>query len=184
MAEPVHSIAATITGDDSPGIGILARAPYPTAGRDRRDIEILDWSRQWCADSFSIGLLGHAAGGFAALEDRLAGTCGGWGSRSRCREEGIGDNPPRQDRAMTRPRPAAADPARRPGHDVITELGGNIDRSRRLSRTPLTSLELWVSRVDAKTSCTSGPGPGRRRGRGRRVGLPSGHRTAAAGASW
>ncbi|MCW5953633.1 MAG: phosphoserine phosphatase SerB, partial [Propionibacteriaceae bacterium] len=32
---------------------------------------------------------------------------------------------------------------------VIAELGGNIDRSRRLSRTPLTTVELWVSRVDA-----------------------------------
>ncbi|MGB2766354.1 MAG: phosphoserine phosphatase SerB, partial [Propionicimonas sp.] len=31
---------------------------------------------------------------------------------------------------------------------VIADLGGNVDRSRRLSRNPLTSLELWVSDAD------------------------------------
>ncbi len=145
MAEPVHSIAATITGDDSPGI--LTRLLDAIASED---IEILDLEQTVVRGRLSIGLLlGVPPEGFAALEDRLAGTCARLGLAITM-SEGIGDNPPRRDRAIVTvlgqpllTRHVALVTA------VITELGGNIDRSRRLSRTPLTSLELWVSRVDA-----------------------------------
>lgn len=145
MAEPVHSVAATITGDDTPGV--LTRLLDAAASED---VEILDLEQTVVRGRLSIGLLlGVPPAGFSALEDRLAGTCARLGLAITM-SEGIGDNPPRRDRAivtvlgqplLTRHVALVT--------RVIAELGGNIDRSRRLSRTPLTSLELWISRVDA-----------------------------------
>ena len=145
MADPVHTVAATITGDDAPGV--LTRLLDAIASDD---VEILDLEQTVVRGRLSIGLLlGLPPDGFARLEDRLAGTCARLGLAITM-SEGIGDNPPRRNRAivtvlgqplLTRHVAIVT--------NVIAELGGNIDRSRRLSRTPLTSLELWVSRVDA-----------------------------------
>ncbi len=145
MADPVHTVAATITGDDA--AGVLTRLLDAIASDD---VEILDLEQTVVRGRLSIGLLlGLPPDGFARLEDRLAGTCARLGLAITM-SEGIGDNPPRRNRAivtvlgqplLTRHVALVT--------NVIAELGGNIDRSRRLSRTPLTSLELWVSRVDA-----------------------------------
>lgn len=145
MVSPVHTVAATITGDDAPGV--LTRLLDAIASDD---VEILDLEQTVVRGQLSIGLLlGLPPDGFARLEDRLAGTCARLGL-AIAMSEGIGDNPPRRNRAivtvlgqplLTRHVALVT--------KVIAELGGNIDRSRRLSRTPLTSLELWVSQVDA-----------------------------------
>jgi phosphoserine phosphatase len=160
MAEPVYSLAATITGDDAPGQ--LSRLMEAIADFDA---EILDLEQTVVRSQLSIGiLLSVPAGGHDQLEDRLAGACARLGL-SLAITEGIGDNPPRHNRAIVtilgRPlltEHLAATTA------VINQLGGNVDRSRRLSRTPLTSIELWVSGADvaalrptlAKTAATAG----------------------------
>jgi phosphoserine phosphatase len=145
MAEPVHSVAATITGDDAPGI--LSRVMDAIAFAD---VEILDLEQTVVRGQLSIGvLLGVPPSGYGALEDRLAGTCARLGLAISM-AEGIGDNPPRRNRAIVT---VLGQPLLTRHIALITrtiaDLGGNIDRSRRLSRTPLTSLELWVSRADA-----------------------------------
>ncbi len=145
MSESARSLAATITGNDAPGL--LTRLMASIASLDA---EILDLEQTVVRGQLSIGvLLGVSEGGVEELEDRLAGACARLGL-SVAMAEGIGDNPPRHNRVIVTilGRPlltthVAVTTA------VIAEHGGNIDRSRRLSRTPLTSLEFWVSGADA-----------------------------------
>ncbi|PKQ31096.1 MAG: phosphoserine phosphatase SerB [Actinobacteria bacterium HGW-Actinobacteria-2] len=144
MSESVRSLAATITGSDAPGL--LTRLMASIASLDA---EILDLEQTVVRGQLSIGvLLGVTGDGVEELEDRLAGACARLGL-TVAMAEGIGDNPPRHNRAIVtilgRPlltNHVAVTTA------VIAENGGNIDRSRRLSRTPLTSLEFWVSGAD------------------------------------
>jgi phosphoserine phosphatase len=144
MPETARSLAATITGTDAPGL--LTRLMAAIASLDA---EILDLEQTVVRGQLSIGvLLGVPGGGVEELEDRLAGACARLGL-TVAMAEGIGDNPPRHNRAIVtilgRPlltNHVAVTTA------VIAENGGNIDRSRRLSRTPLTSLEFWVSGAD------------------------------------
>ncbi len=144
MSESARSLAATITGNDAPGL--LTRLMASIASLDA---EILDLEQTVVRGQLSIGvLLGVPGGGVEELEDRLAGACARLGL-TVAMAEGIGDNPPRHNRAIVtilgRPlltNHVAVTTA------VIAENGGNIDRSRRLSRTPLTSLEFWVSGAD------------------------------------
>lgn len=145
MTDATHSLAATITGSDAPGL--LDRLMAAIAGDDA---EILDLEQTVVRGQLSIGLLAATAPEAAmAVADRLAGTCARLGL-SVAMAEGVGDNPTRYNRAIVtvlgRPLLTAhvATTAR-----AIAELGGNVDRIRRLSRTPLTTVELWVSRVDA-----------------------------------
>ncbi|MFZ1411790.1 MAG: phosphoserine phosphatase SerB [Micropruina sp.] len=144
MPELASSLAATITGTDSPGL--LNRLMESIASADA---EILDLEQTVVRGQLSIGvLLGVPPRGHDLLQDRLAGACARLGLAVSM-SEGVGDNPPRINRAIVTilGQPLLAD------HlavttQVIAELGGNVDRSRRLSRTPLTSLELWVSAAD------------------------------------
>jgi phosphoserine phosphatase len=145
MSESARSLAATITGNDAPGL--LTRLMAAIASLDA---EILDLEQTVVRGQLSIGvLLGVPGGGVEEIEDRLAGACARLGL-TVAMAEGIGDNPPRHNRAIVTilGRPlltthVAVTTA------IIAEHGGNIDRSRRLSRTPLTSLEFWVSGADA-----------------------------------
>lgn len=145
MAEPAYSLAATITGIDAPGL--LTRVMEAVSSVEA---EILDLEQTVVRGQLSIGvLLAVPPAGHDLLEDRLAGACARLGL-SVSIAEGLGDNPPRRNRAIVTilGRPLMS------SHvavttKVIAELGGNIDRSRRLSRTPLTSLEFWVSDADA-----------------------------------
>ncbi len=145
MAETMHSLAATITGTDAPGL--LTRVMEAVASVDA---EILDLEQTVVRGQLSIGvLLGVPPGGHDLLQDRLAGACARLGLAVSM-SEGIGDNPPRHNRVIVTilGRPLLS------SHVAVTtrmiaDLGGNIDRSRRLSRTPLTSLEFWVSGAEA-----------------------------------
>jgi phosphoserine phosphatase len=145
MAETVHSLAATITGIDAPGL--LTRVMEAVASVEA---EILDLEQTVVRGQLSIGmLLGVPPGGHDLLQDRLAGACARLGLAVSM-AEGIGDNPPRHNRVIVTVlgRPLLSSQVAVTTR-LIADLGGNIDRSRRLSRTPLTSLEFWVSGAEA-----------------------------------
>lgn len=144
MADTARSLAATITGVDAPGQ--LTRVMHAIAGVDA---EILDLEQTVVRGQLSIGvLLSVPAEGHHLLEDRLAGACARLGLAVTI-AEGIGDNPPRHNRAIVTilGRPLLSSHVATTTR-IVAEHGGNIDRSRRLSRTPLTSLEFWVSGAD------------------------------------
>ena len=90
----------------------------------------------------------HKNGNAMSFTDRLAGTCARLGLTLHI-SEGMGDNPPRPKRVVVtllgRPLLARHVAA---AAQVITDHGGNIDRSRRLSRQPMTTIEFWVSHAD------------------------------------
>lgn len=137
------SLAATITGTDSPGL--LNRLLQAIAVLDA---EVLDLEQTVVRGRLSIGLLlGVSPTASDEIEDRLAGVCARLGL-SVALTEGVGDNPPRHNRAIVtvlgRPLLASHLAA---ATEAIAALGGNIDRSRRLSRRPLTTVEFWVSRA-------------------------------------
>ncbi|MFT3968750.1 MAG: phosphoserine phosphatase SerB [Micropruina sp.] len=145
MSDATYTLAATITGSDAPGL--LDRLMVAVAGSDA---EILDLEQTVVRGQLSIGLLVATAPESAmALADHLAGTCARLGL-SVAIAEGVGDNPTRHNRTIVtvlgRPLLTAHLAATA---QAIADLGGNIDRIRRLSRTPLTTVELWVSTVDA-----------------------------------
>ncbi|MFT4110983.1 phosphoserine phosphatase SerB [Propionicimonas sp.] len=144
MAESAYTLAATITGVDHPGqlTRVLDAIAYSEA-------EILDLEQTVVRGQLSIGvLLAVPAVGHDRLQDRLAGSCARLGLSVQL-AEGVGDNPPRHNRTIV----TVLGRPLRTGHlaivtRIIAEHGGNVDRSRRLSRTPLTSIEFWVSGAD------------------------------------
>lgn len=160
MIETASTVAATITGPDRPGLMAKITDSLRYSG-----VEILDFEQIVVRGQLNIGLLISTPPLLLdVLEDRLAGVCARLGLAVKV-AEGEGDNPPRPDRAIVTMlgQPLLAQ------HlgvttQIITDAGGNIDRSRRLSRTPLTALELWVSRADigvlrpalAKAAATEG----------------------------
>ncbi|MEN0071634.1 MAG: phosphoserine phosphatase SerB [Propionicimonas sp.] len=144
MAEPAYSLAATITGTDAPGL--LDRLAAAVAAAE---VEILDLEQTVVRGQLSIGMLLAVPPRDAdVVQDRLAGACARLGLAVSM-AEGVGDNPHRHNRTIVTllGRPLLAGHLAATTH-VIAGLGGNIDRSRRLSRTPLTTLELWVSNAD------------------------------------
>lgn len=135
------TLAATLTGPDRPGITMNLMSAIAGLGT-----EVLDFEQVLVRGQVTIAvLLGSLPDDLAALEDRLAGTCARLGYQLSI-DEGEGDNPARQDRVVVSllGRPLRATHLAEVGR-VITELGGNIDRIRRLSRTPMTTLEFVVS---------------------------------------
>ena len=144
MSEP-RTVAVTITGADRPGL--TARLAEAVS---HGDAELLDFEQTVVRGQLSIGMLLSApADDVKGLETRLLGMGERLGLSVRVLP-GEGDNPPRHDRAIVTllGRPLLASHLA-VAAQMIHELGGNIDRARRLSRTPLTSIELWVSPVDA-----------------------------------
>lgn len=145
MAEPESTLAATITGRDSPGL--LARL---TDAIGITGAQVLDLEQNVVRGQLSIGvLLAIGEVGLDTLEDRLAGACARLGLQVAM-AEGQGDNPPRPNRVVVTVlgRPLLAEHLA-VATRVITVHGANIDRCRRLSRTPLTTIEMWVSHADA-----------------------------------
>ena len=146
MADPTAStLAATITGADRPGL--LAKL---TDAIGITGAEVLDLEQSVVRGQVSIGvLLAVPPVGLDLLEDRLAGACARLGLTVQL-AEGQGDNPPRPNRAIVTlfGRPLLAEHLA-VATRIVAMLGGNIDRSRRLSRTPLTTIELWTSHADA-----------------------------------
>lgn len=147
VTESVRTVLATLTGPDRPGLNALLLGSIADSGA-----EVLDFEQVVVRGEMSLAfLLGSVSSRAADMIDHLAGTAARLGLAVRV-EEGIGDNPPRPNRAIVTVlgRPLLA------GHiaavaRIIADHGGNIDRARRLSRTPLTTLEFWVSRADVAT---------------------------------
>ncbi|MGI5950240.1 MAG: phosphoserine phosphatase SerB [Brooklawnia sp.] len=140
----MQTLAATITGTDRPGMTVQLMDAIARCGAT-----VLDFEQVVVREQLILALLlGSLPDDISELTDRLAGTCARLGANLHI-AEGVGDNPPRPNRVVVtllgRPlmaRHLAAAAA------VITEHGGNVDRSRRLSRQPLVSIEWWVSHAD------------------------------------
>lgn len=138
------TLAATLTGPDRPGITMNLMSAIAGLGT-----EVLDFEQVLVRGQVTIAvLLGSLPDDLDTLEDRLAGTCARLGYRLTI-NEGLGDNPPRHDRVVVTllGRPLRATHLAAVSR-VITDHGGNIDRIRRLSRTPMTTLEFVVSGAD------------------------------------
>lgn len=138
------TLSATLTGPDRPGITHALMAAIAGLGT-----QVLDLEQVVVRGQVTIAvLLGSLPADLDALQDRLAGTCARLGYHLTI-NEGVGDNPPRLKRVVVTVlgRPLRATHLAAVSR-VITEHHGNIDRIRRLSRTPFTSLELVVSGTD------------------------------------
>ena len=144
MPAELQTLAATITGHDRPGMTVQLMDAIARTGA-----EVLDFEQVVVREQLILALLlGSLPDDVSELTDRLAGTCARLGVTLQIRE-GLGDNPPRPKRVIVtllgRPllaRHIAAAAA------VISSHGGNIDRGRRLSRQPMTSVEWWVSHAE------------------------------------
>lgn len=154
------TLAATITGTDRPGM-----AGRLLAAIGRTGAEVLDFEQVVVREQLILALLlGSLPDDLSELTDRLAGMCARLDVSLHIRE-GAGDNPPRPKRVVItmlgRPLLATHLAA---AAGVVTAHGGNIDRSRRLSRQPFTTIEWWVSHAEvadlrpalAKTAAASG----------------------------
>ena len=140
----MQTLAATLTGPDRPGITQALMTSIAGLGT-----EVLDFEQVVVRGQVTIAvLLGSLPDDLDTLEDRLAGTCARLGYRLTI-DEGIGDNPPRPKRVVVTilGRPLRATHLAAVGR-VVAEHGGNIDRVRRLSRTPMTTLEFMVSNAE------------------------------------
>lgn len=140
------TLAATLTGPDRPGITHALMDAAAGLGT-----EVLDLEQVVLRGQVTIALLlGSLPDDLGRLTDRLAGTCARLGYRLTI-EEGSGDNPTRLRRVVVTllGRPLRATHLAAVGR-VIAEHGGNIDRIRRLSRTPMTTLEFVVSNADVE----------------------------------
>ena len=143
MVTDLHTLAATITGTDSPGMTAQLMAAIA-----RADAQVLDFEQVVVRDQLILALLLGSVGDAGELTDRLAGTCARLGATLHI-TEGIGDNPARPKRVVVTllGRPLLAEHLAAAAA-VVTEHGGNIDRARRLSRQPMTTIEWWVSHAD------------------------------------
>ena len=140
----LQTLAATLSGPDRPGITHALMSAVAGLGT-----EVLDLEQVVVRGQVTIALLlGSLPDDLDRLEDRLAGTAARLGYRLTI-EEGLGDNPPRPRRVVVTilGRPLRATHLAAVGR-VVSEHGGNIDRVRRLSRTPMTTLEFMVSNAE------------------------------------
>jgi len=140
----LQTLAATLSGPDRPGITHALMSAVAGLGT-----EVLDLEQVVVRGQVTIALLlGSLPDDLDRLEDRLAGTAARRGYRLTI-EEGLGDNPPRPRRVVVTilGRPLRATHLAAVGR-VVSEHGGNIDRVRRLSRTPMTTLEFMVSNAE------------------------------------
>lgn len=140
----LQTLAATLSGPDRPGITHALMSAVAGLGT-----EVLDLEQVVVRGQVTIALLlGSLPDDLDRLEDRLAGTAARLGYRLAI-EEGLGDNPPRPRRVVVTilGRPLRATHLAAVGR-VVSEHGGNIDRVRRLSRTPMTTLEFMVSNAE------------------------------------
>lgn len=138
------TLAATLSGPDRPGITHALMDAVAGLGT-----EVLDFEQVVVRGHATIAvLLGSLPDDLDRLEDRLAGTTARLGYHLTI-EEGLGDNPPRPKRVVVTilGRPLRATHLAAVGR-VVNEHGGNIDRVRRLSRTPMTTLEFMVSNAE------------------------------------
>lgn len=141
------TIAVTVTGADKPG---LTHQVFASIAAE--PLEVLDLEQVVVRGQLTLAfLLGGLPDDPGPVVDRLAGTCARLGLTVAI-VPGAGDNPPRRDRAIVTVLGLPLTTTQvRAVTEAIAASDANIDRSRRLSRTPLTAVELWVSGADVDT---------------------------------
>ncbi|WP_163509304.1 phosphoserine phosphatase SerB [Fodinicola acaciae] len=150
MAEPIR-VVCTVTGTDRPGVSAAlfeALTAYESDSAVR--VEVRDVEQVTIRGKLTLGVSLAVHGDAGALASQLNKTCARLGLTA---EVVIGATKPakarktRKQHVILLGRPltatALAEAAAR-----IAELGGNIDRITRLSKYPVTSLELIVSSTD------------------------------------
>jgi phosphoserine phosphatase len=146
VTESVRTVLATLTGPDRPGLNALLLGSIADSGA-----EVLDFEQVVVRGEMSLAfLLGSVSSRAADMIDHLAGTAARLGLAVRV-EEGIGDNPPRPNRAIVTVlgRPLLA------GHiaavaRIIADHGGNVtgvhhDRGR------TENINECILRIDLET---------------------------------
>ncbi|GAA4976642.1 phosphoserine phosphatase SerB [Kineococcus glutinatus] len=135
------TVLATLSGRDRPGLTAALLRAVQALG-----VEVLDVEQIVVRGHLSLALLLTEGAAPGAVEAAPAPAAAAAGLHLRC-ERGSGDNAPRRPGRLHVTLLAA--PLRAEAVAAITTLlaerGANVDRIRRLSRRPVTTLELDVS---------------------------------------
>ena len=138
------TLLLTLTGEDRPGV--TARLFAAVADRD---IVVLDVEQVVVRGHLTLAVLLTAGDDPQGVQRDVTSAGEAMGMKVKCRS-GSGDNAPRRSGRLhvtvlgSPLRPAAL----RAIAEVIAEHGGNIDRVRRISRWPVTTVEIDVSGAD------------------------------------
>jgi phosphoserine phosphatase len=145
VAEPApRTLLVTVTGTDRPGVTSAMFEALSAPG-----VEVLDVEQVVVRGYLTLGVLVSAGHQESALSAAATSAGRSLGMQVSC-VAGRGDSPRRSGRAMhvtllgapLRPLAVASMAS------VLAARGANIDRIRRLSRYPVSTLELDVSSVD------------------------------------
>ena len=145
MAEPApRTLLVTVTGPDRPGV---TSAVFDALSAP--DVEVIDVEQVVIRGRLTLGVLVSAGHQESALAAAATAAGRALGLQVSC-TSGHGDNAPRKGRALhvtllgAPLRPLAVSSIA----TVLAARGANIDRIRRLSRYPVSTLELDVSGAD------------------------------------
>ncbi|WP_163573850.1 phosphoserine phosphatase SerB [Fodinicola feengrottensis] len=147
MAEPIR-VVCTVTGADRPGVTATLFEALTAYESER--VEVRDVEQVVLRGKLVLGVSLAVHGDAGALAGHLHKTCGRLGLTAEVLIGGPATpsvEQPRRQHVILLGRPLTA-PAMAGAAARIAELGGNIDRITRLSKYPVTSLELIVSGVD------------------------------------
>jgi phosphoserine phosphatase len=145
VAEPApRTLLVTVTGPDRPGVTSAVFDALSAPG-----VEVVDVEQVVIRGRLTLGVLVSAGNQESALGAAVTAAGRKLGMQVSC-TSGHGDSPPRSGRAMhvtligAPLRPLAVSSIA----TVLAARGANIDRIRRLSRYPVSTLELDVSSVE------------------------------------
>jgi phosphoserine phosphatase len=145
VAEPApRTLLVTVTGPDRPGVTSAVFDALNAPG-----VEVIDVEQVVIRGRLTLGVLVSAGNQESALSGAVTAAGRALGLQVTC-TAGHGDSPPRSGRALhvtligapLRPLAVSAIAT------VLAARGANIDRIRRLSRYPVSTLELDVSGVE------------------------------------
>jgi phosphoserine phosphatase len=145
VAEPApRTLLVTVTGTDRPGVTSAMFEALSAPG-----VEVIDVEQVVIRGRLTLGVLVSAGNQESALSAAATSVGRALGMQVSCLA-GRGDSPPRSGRAIhvtvigapLRPLAVAS------MANVLAARGANIDRIRRLSRYPVSTLELDVSSVE------------------------------------
>ncbi len=145
MADPApRTLLVTVTGPDRPGVTSAVFDALSAPG-----VEVIDVEQVVIRGRLTLGVLVAAGNQESALSAAATSAGRSLGMQVSC-TAGHGDSPPRRGRALhvtligAPLRPLAVSSIA----TVLAARGANIDRIRRLSRYPVSTLELDVSGVE------------------------------------
>jgi phosphoserine phosphatase len=138
------TLLVTLTGPDRPGVTAALFASVA-----HRSVTVLDVEQVVVRAHLTLAVLLTTDGDAAGLQADVTRAGEALGMKVKCRK-GFGDNAPRRGGRLhvtvlgSPIRPAAMQAVA----EAIAEHGGNIDRIRRISRWPVTTVEVDVSGTD------------------------------------